>query len=249
MLRPAHDREVDRRVRFAAGAFHLEETEAGIQRAAKGQRRLRRGRRIASRDRVGLRPRRDWCLVRNKTWLGLSQICLTSHANRLRIGGGVSMSHRLTGKLETRDDPFSSILCLRRAESSPAANRITCNAAKVRGRRLDQLCDDNVFSVERGKNGSLVVEGCDAAYFSTRRSSNWTSSGPSWSKPVPRLQVGVLLRGTTSPSAALMTALAISTGSNPSSAMISRTPCRASSSTTASVTFINFLDHAQPPAD
>src|ERR1700681_498640 len=80
MLRPEHDREVDRRVRFAAGAFHLEETEAGIQRVAKSRRRLRRGRRIASRDRVGLRPRRDWCLERNKTWFGSSQICLTSHA-------------------------------------------------------------------------------------------------------------------------------------------------------------------------
>ena len=43
MLRPAHDREVDRRVRFAAGAFHLEETEAGIQRVAKSRRRLAGG--------------------------------------------------------------------------------------------------------------------------------------------------------------------------------------------------------------
>jgi hypothetical protein len=42
MLRPAHDREVDRRVRFAAGACHLEETEAGIQRVAKSWLRLRR---------------------------------------------------------------------------------------------------------------------------------------------------------------------------------------------------------------
>jgi uncharacterized LabA/DUF88 family protein len=79
-------REVDRRVRFAAGAFHLEETEAGILRVAKGRRRLRRGRRIASRDRVGLRPRRDWCLERNKTWFGSSQICLTSHAIVSRSG-------------------------------------------------------------------------------------------------------------------------------------------------------------------
>ena len=39
--------------------------------------------------------------------------------------------------------------------------------SKVRGKRLDQLCDDNVFYVERGKNGFLIVEGCNAAYFST----------------------------------------------------------------------------------
>jgi hypothetical protein len=34
----------------------------------------------------------------------------------------------------------------------------------MRGKRLDQLCDDNVFYVERGKNGFLIVEGCNAAY-------------------------------------------------------------------------------------
>jgi hypothetical protein len=39
--------------------------------------------------------------------------------------------------------------------------------SKVRGKRLDQLCDDNVFYVERGKKGFLIVEGCNAAYFST----------------------------------------------------------------------------------
>jgi hypothetical protein len=62
MLRPAHDREVNRRVRFAR-AFHLEETEAGIQCVAKSRRRLRRGRRIASRDKGGLRPQRDSVLL------------------------------------------------------------------------------------------------------------------------------------------------------------------------------------------
>jgi hypothetical protein len=37
--------------------------------------------------------------------------------------------------------------------------------SKVRGKRLDhQLCDDNV---ERGKNGFLIVEGCNAAYCRT----------------------------------------------------------------------------------
>ena len=35
--------------------------------------------------------------------------------------------------------------------------------SKVRGKRLDQLCDDNVFYVERGKIGFLIVEGCNAA--------------------------------------------------------------------------------------
>jgi hypothetical protein len=41
--------------------------------------------------------------------------------------------------------------------------------SKVRGKRLelDQLGDDNVFYVERGKNGFLIVEGCNGAYFST----------------------------------------------------------------------------------
>jgi hypothetical protein len=34
---------------------------------------------------------------------------------------------------------------------------------KVRGRRLDQLCDDNVFYVERGDGGFLIVEGCNDA--------------------------------------------------------------------------------------
>jgi hypothetical protein len=51
--------------------------------------------------------------------------------------------------------------------------------------------------------------------------------------------VGALLKGTTSPSAALMTALAISMGSNPRLASASATPYRSSSATTASVTFIN----------
>jgi hypothetical protein len=38
---------------------------------------------------------------------------------------------------------------------------------KVRGKRLDQLCHDNVFYVERGMDGFLFVEGCSAACFST----------------------------------------------------------------------------------
>jgi hypothetical protein len=37
----------------------------------------------------------------------------------------------------------------------------------MRGKRLDQLCHDNVFYVERGKNGFLIVEGCNAAYCRT----------------------------------------------------------------------------------
>jgi hypothetical protein len=37
----------------------------------------------------------------------------------------------------------------------------------MRGKSLDQLCDDNVFYVERGKNGFLIVEGCNAAYCRT----------------------------------------------------------------------------------
>jgi hypothetical protein len=38
---------------------------------------------------------------------------------------------------------------------------------KVRGRRLDQLCADKVFYVERGRGGFLIVEGCSDAYFTT----------------------------------------------------------------------------------
>lgn len=38
--------------------------------------------------------------------------------------------------------------------------------SKVRGKRLDQLCDDKVFYVEQEKNGFLIVEGCNDAYFS-----------------------------------------------------------------------------------
>jgi hypothetical protein len=37
---------------------------------------------------------------------------------------------------------------------------------KVRGRRLDQLCDANLFYVERGDGGFLIVEGCNDACFS-----------------------------------------------------------------------------------
>jgi hypothetical protein len=37
----------------------------------------------------------------------------------------------------------------------------------MRGKRLDQLCDDNLFYVERGKNGFLIVEDCNAAYCRT----------------------------------------------------------------------------------
>ena len=37
---------------------------------------------------------------------------------------------------------------------------------KVRGRRLDQLCDENVFYVERGDGGFLIVEECTDAFSS-----------------------------------------------------------------------------------
>lgn len=37
---------------------------------------------------------------------------------------------------------------------------------KVRGRRLDQLCDDNVFYVERGDGGFLIVGECNDAFSS-----------------------------------------------------------------------------------
>jgi hypothetical protein len=37
---------------------------------------------------------------------------------------------------------------------------------KVRGRRLDQLCDENVFYVERGNGGCPIVEGCNDAFSS-----------------------------------------------------------------------------------
>jgi hypothetical protein len=36
---------------------------------------------------------------------------------------------------------------------------------KVRGDMLDILCDDQVFYVERGQGGFLVVEGFTSAYF------------------------------------------------------------------------------------
>jgi hypothetical protein len=36
---------------------------------------------------------------------------------------------------------------------------------KVRGDMLDILCDDQVFYVERGHGGFLVVEGFTSAYF------------------------------------------------------------------------------------
>jgi hypothetical protein len=36
---------------------------------------------------------------------------------------------------------------------------------KVRGDMLDILWDDQVFYVERGHGGFLVVEGCNSAYF------------------------------------------------------------------------------------
>jgi hypothetical protein len=38
---------------------------------------------------------------------------------------------------------------------------------KVRGKTLDRLCDDQVFYVERGNGGFLVVEGMNSAYFTT----------------------------------------------------------------------------------
>jgi len=38
---------------------------------------------------------------------------------------------------------------------------------KVRARGWISCGDDNVFSVERGKNGFLIVEGCNAAYCRT----------------------------------------------------------------------------------
>jgi hypothetical protein len=48
--------------------------------------------------RIGHRNGLSTASEREQTWFELSQICLTI--------GGVSMSHRLTGKLETRHDPF-----------------------------------------------------------------------------------------------------------------------------------------------
>jgi hypothetical protein len=36
---------------------------------------------------------------------------------------------------------------------------------KVRGDMLDILFDDQVFYVERGHGGFLIVEGCNSAYF------------------------------------------------------------------------------------
>ena len=37
----------------------------------------------------------------------------------------------------------------------------------MQGKRLDQLCDGNLFYVERGQNGFPIVEGCNAAYCRT----------------------------------------------------------------------------------
>jgi hypothetical protein len=36
---------------------------------------------------------------------------------------------------------------------------------KVCGKTLDGLCGDQVFYVERGNGGFLVVEGCNSAFF------------------------------------------------------------------------------------
>jgi hypothetical protein len=41
------------------------------------------------------------------------------------------------------------------------------HVSKVRGKILDRLCDDQVFYVETGKGGFLVVEGMNSAYFTT----------------------------------------------------------------------------------
>lgn len=51
--------------------------------------------------------------------------------------------------------------------------------SKMRGKRLDQLCDDNVFYLERGKNGFLIVEGCNAAYCRTLTPVELIELGPS----------------------------------------------------------------------
>jgi hypothetical protein len=64
----------------------------------------------------------------------------------------------------------------------------------MRGKRLDQLCDDNLFYVERGKNGFLIVEDCNAAYCRTLTPVELIELGPSWSKPVPGLSGGSPLK-------------------------------------------------------